>query len=46
MMLRPGIDGMMWETYGENLEGKLKDMHTSRRSAIEPARPEPHGQCA
>src|SRR5580658_1192563 len=23
----PGIDGVTWQTYGENLEEKLKDLH-------------------
>ena len=27
MMLRLGIDGVTWQSYGENLEEKLKVLH-------------------
>jgi hypothetical protein len=35
----PGIDGVTWQTYGENLEAKLKDLHERIHKGSYRARP-------
>src|SRR3979490_2933354 len=35
----PGIDGVMWQTYGENLEEKLEDLHDTVHRGSYRARP-------
>src|ERR1035438_7849016 len=35
----PGIDGVTWQTYGENLEEKLKDLHDKVHRGSYRARP-------
>ena len=35
----PGIDGVTWQTYGETLEGKLKDLHERVHRGSYRARP-------
>jgi RNA-directed DNA polymerase len=35
----PGIDGVTWQTYGENLEEKLKDLHDKVHRGCYRARP-------
>jgi hypothetical protein len=36
----PGIDGVTWRAYGENLEEKLTDLHDRIKAATAPARPD------
>ena len=35
----PGIDGVTWQTYGENLDEKLKDLHERIHRGSYRARP-------
>jgi hypothetical protein len=35
----PGIDGVTWQAYGENLEGKLKELHDKVHRGSYPAHP-------
>jgi len=41
----PGIDGVTWQTYGENLEEKLEDLHDKvHRAVTERVRPDLHSE--
>jgi RNA-directed DNA polymerase len=41
----PGIDGVTWQTHGENLEEKLEDLHDKvHRAVTERVRPDLHSE--